>query len=704
MVNLTGSARSATFRTALVGCGRIFSTHVAALKELPDVEIIAACDLNETLVCQRAIQHGIGDVFTDFETMMREVRPDVVHLLTPPRSHLTLTKIAAQYGAHIYVEKPLASNEADALAMAAAAEHAGVSICPGHNRLFDPPFLEAHRRIRAGEIGRVVSVRAEQGFAYEAMARAASIPWSYTYDWGIFENLIPHSLYLVSHFLQEPGLPKVIGFNLDRVHEATVEEIRVLIPSATAVGEVVLSLTTAPVHNRIEVIGTRGRIVVDFVGLNVVCTKFRELPSLVTRFTSNLEIAFQLIRSTLGVAAGILIGRIKQYMGVRTLVREFYQSLRQGSPPPVLPEHGVLNVRQMDQIKAACVEVSKKRIAVDSKRNLSTASRVLVTGATGFLGGRLVQRLAAEGIPVRGTTRLASRARPLMGVEWVECNLLHEDELRRALGGIETIFHCAALVGAPGSLEDYEEANVKGTVRLAMLAAEAGVKRLVYISSISVYAKPLRNRPYVEEDAPYDHRAGSRGLYTQSKLEADRALLEYACQHDTPVVIVLRPGTIYGPGTRLPVGRFPLPSPRRLIVAGGRHVPMPLTYVDNLIDAILAARPAEVPSGSIYNVVDSPDLTQGEIARILREVSRGRIRPIFLPYPLVWMMMLGIDLFSLLRNGRMGTARYRLERTLADMRYRCIAARQQLGWQPSVMLAEGLRRILETSEERPFPH
>jgi len=328
------------------------------------------------------------------------------------------------------------------------------------------------------------------------------------------------------------------------------------------------------------------------------------------------------------------------------------------------------------------------------------APRSLVTGASGFLGGHVVARLSAEG-PVRATTRLMSRARPMPGVQWVQCDLSNEEELRRALNGIETVFHCAALVGPPGSLEDYEETNVKGTVRLARLAAETGVKTFVYVSSLTVYGIPNGRGPYVDETAPYEQRAVDRGVYTQSKLAADKAILEYAAAHSSPRVIVLRPGSIYGPGATLPIGNLQLPSSsKRPIIAGGRHVPTALVYIDNVIDAMLAAAKSEVQTGSIYDVVDS-DVDQGEVARILREVSHGYIRPVFLPYIIVWSMMLGVDLLSLLRRRRLGTARYRLARTLANMRFKCAAAREELKWTARVSLVDALARSVESSPDIP---
>jgi nucleoside-diphosphate-sugar epimerase len=687
----------------LVGAGRITVYHVAALRAVPRVEIVALCDLNEQTARQRAAEHRIPGVFTDMEAMMREARPDVVHLLTPPRSHRALTEIAARHGAHLYVEKPLASSEEDAHAMVEAAERADVRLCPGHNRLFDPHFVEAVRRVRAGEIGRVVAVRAEQGFAYERSARSAAIPWGYTYDWGIFENLIPHPLYLASFFLENPGDPRVVGFNLGSVREAGVEEIRAIIPSVSADAEIVLSLNAAPARNMVEVIGTGGRITADYVSLSTLVQRKSHLPAFVSRFTTNFDTAGQLAGAAVGLGLGVVTGRVKQYMGLRALVAQFYRALREDTPLPVATHQGVVTVRQMDQIKRACEAATKPRVGI-STAVAARPPRVLVTGASGFLGGRVVARLAMQDIPVRATTRLLSRVAPRPGVEWVQCDVAQFDDVKRALQGIETVYHCAALAGPPGSLAEYEDINVRATVRLATLAAGAGVKTLVYISSISVYEMPHGTGPYLDESAPYDRRAAERGFYTQTKLAADQALRDYARSHTTPRVILLRPGTIYGPGVKLPVGRFQFPAPpHRPLVAGGPRVPMTLTYVDNVVDAMFMASTSTAPTGRIYNVIDGPDVDQGEVARTLREVSGGKVRARFVPYPLVWMAMLGVDLLALVRRGKMGTARYRLERTLANMRYPCAAARKELGWQPRISLAEGFTRVLESENETPFP-
>ena len=285
----------------------------------------------------------------------------------------------------------------------------------------------------------------------------------------------------------------------------------------------------------------------------------------------------------------------------------------------------------------------------------------------------------------------------------------HLERGRPAAGpvGVDTVYHCAAMADAPGSLEDFEEANVRGTLRLTRLAAEAGVRTLVYVSSISVYAKPPRGSRYLDERAAYDARAGERGAYTQSKLAADRALLRvcaraFAAAHRAPAA-----GHHLRAGRQAPVGRFTLPSPSadRPLVAGGGGVPMPLVHIDNVIDAMrLAGARRGPPVGQRLQRGRRSRQRRKPRSRTLRAVSGGRVRPVLLPYPLVWSLMLAVDVLTQLRRkGRWAPRATGSQRTLADMRYRSDAARQE-----RLVAERDARRGAGAGSRggagRPFPH
>src|SRR5690349_19600877 len=112
-------------RVALVGCGRISVYHLAALAALERVDVVAVCDLNERAARETATRHGIRGCYSDVETMLGETHPDVVHLLTPPQSHLALARLVTRHRAHLYIEKPMGASEADARAIADLAREAG---------------------------------------------------------------------------------------------------------------------------------------------------------------------------------------------------------------------------------------------------------------------------------------------------------------------------------------------------------------------------------------------------------------------------------------------------------------------------------------------------------------------------------------------------------------------------------------------------
>ncbi|HET6777680.1 MAG TPA: Gfo/Idh/MocA family oxidoreductase, partial [Gemmatimonadales bacterium] len=441
-----------SLRIAIIGCGRRSNDHISVLKTLPSVTIVAVCDVDERRARQTATRHAIPRCYSDVDAMLRETKADVVHLLTPPASHLALARTAFRYRAHVYVEKPFAASESDARAICDLAREAGVQVCPGHAGLLDPLFLEVRRRVTAGHIGQIISVRAEQGFTYEPGATSAVIPWNYSYDWGTFDNLICHPLYLASHFLSDPGRPRVVGFNLGTVREAAVEEIRVLIPAANGIGEVSLSLCSSPEVNRLEILGTTGRVTADWRTRSVVTLRRSRLPSQLARVSASFNAAFHLTRSALSALIASVSRKVSPQTDLRSTIEQFYGSIRGKLPPPVAPEAGVLNTRLMDQIKEACRGACKQRPALNPRQE--HPPKILVTGASGFLGGRLIEVLSSQGSAVRGATRLLSRAQALPGVEWVQCDLASEQELRTALQGIETVFHCAALCGGRGSAEE----------------------------------------------------------------------------------------------------------------------------------------------------------------------------------------------------------------------------------------------------------
>jgi nucleoside-diphosphate-sugar epimerase len=223
---------------------------------------------------------------------------------------------------------------------------------------------------------------------------------------------------------------------------------------------------------------------------------------------------------------------------------------------------------------------------------------VLVTGGTGFVGGRVARRLAGNGRRVRAIVRATgSPELQAPGIEEIEGDFTRPEIARPAARGADAVVHCAATAGP--DLETARRVNVEGTRAMVEAATEAGARRYVQISTLSVYARGTAER--IDEEAPLK-RSGDP--YGWTKAEADDVVLE-AMRRGLPAVI-LRPGAILGVhrtstwGVKVP-GSV---RDREMKLRGDGREPMPWVHVENLVDAVLLALERDRAVGRVYNVVD----------------------------------------------------------------------------------------------------
>lgn len=316
--------------------------------------------------------------------------------------------------------------------------------------------------------------------------------------------------------------------------------------------------------------------------------------------------------------------------------------------------------------------------------------KALVTGASGFLGEALVARLRVQGVVVRALVRPGGR-RPSAADELCEGDLTDPDSLRRACaGGIDWVLHAGALVRTGGRWEDFESVNVLGTRALIEAARAAGVARMVHVSSLGVYAVPA-DGAVIAEDSSFEATPAERGHYARSKGEADRLCL--AAIGEGAALTIVRPGILYGPGRRPPLGRRVIAlGPLRIVVAGRRYL-LPLSYVDNVADAILLAAERAAALGRAYTLVDT-HVPQAEYLRLYREASGAGWMPLYVPLSLVRLAASSIERVALALGRRPPLTRHQVERTLLSATFDTRRAREELGWEPRIDVRSGLRRAL----------
>jgi len=247
-----------------------------------------------------------------------------------------------------------------------------------------------------------------------------------------------------------------------------------------------------------------------------------------------------------------------------------------------------------------------------------TKKRVLVTGATGFTGSHLCQRLAADGYSVRGLVRDVSRASSLQagGVDVVVGDLRDHESLRRAVSDIEVVYHVAGLFRPENvSRRDMWAVNVDGTRALLDAAVDAGVSRFVHCSTAGVHGG-IKDPP-ANEETPYS----PGDYYQESKTEGERIALQYMAERRLPAV-VFRPAGIYGPGDLRFLKLIKAINARRFVMLGPGTVLYQLVFIEDLIDGILLCGSSESALGNVYLLTGEHPVTLNDLVRLIAGVLK----------------------------------------------------------------------------------
>lgn len=306
---------------------------------------------------------------------------------------------------------------------------------------------------------------------------------------------------------------------------------------------------------------------------------------------------------------------------------------------------------------------------------------VLITGATGFIGRAVVDRAMASRMRIRALVRRPVSCFPAIVEPVVVSDLADIANQSGVLRDVKTVVHLAAKVHAmpeqSGHNEpDYVRTNTLATLALARQAAEAGVRRFVYVSSIKVNGEyTLPGHPYT----PYD-RPNPCDPYALSKSEAEQRLMEVACDTGLEVAII-RPPLVYGPG----VGANFLAMMTWLY----RRIPLPLAAVsnkrslvalDNLVDLILICSRHANAANQVFLVSDGEDVSTPDLIRRLGRAMGCPAR--LFPVPPALLLAVATAL------GKRAVA----SRLLGTLQVDITKTREMLGWEPPVTLDEGLRR------------
>jgi nucleoside-diphosphate-sugar epimerase len=319
---------------------------------------------------------------------------------------------------------------------------------------------------------------------------------------------------------------------------------------------------------------------------------------------------------------------------------------------------------------------------------------ILITGGNGFLGRNLILELQERGekvrilaLPTEDTTWLEKR-----GVAVFRGDLRNPDILTAPMRGVDGVFHLAAMMGVWRPMQDYYAVNVTGTENVCRAALANGVSRVVHISSAMVYN--MASGHSVTEDDPLQPLDEP---YCITKAEGDKLVQRMIAEDHLPAVII-RPGTIFGPGDHLNFGRIAdrIRAGKSIIIGSGDNA-VPFVYVTDVVQGLLLAMYHERAVGQAYNISNDQPLTQKELhTAIAQEIGSTPLR-IHVPYYPLYAAAYTAERIATASGYRIApfVTRHGIKLYGANNRLSIDKARRDLGYAPQVPLLKGVQLTMD---------
>jgi predicted dehydrogenase len=350
-------------RIGIVGCGKVADQHVQAIHRIPDCEIVALCDREPLMARQLGERCRVTVCFSDAREMLQSVRPDVVHITTPPQSHYSLGAECLKAGSHVYVEKPFAVTAGEAESLIQLAEDRGLRATVGHNCQFTLEMLEMRRLVKKGLLGGE-PVHLESYWSYDLgdLRYAGAFLSNHTH-WvrqlpgQLFHNIISHGIAKLAEFLDDELVEIVATAHQSEQlrslgAQEVLDELRVLIRDKMGTTAFFCFSTQIKGLNQLHLYGSTGSLSADIITGSLVRNTNRSYKSYLTYFIPPLRNAREHFRNGIRNVTNFARRRLYQDFGMKELIERFYNSIRSGDPPPIPYREILLTARIMDEIFA----------------------------------------------------------------------------------------------------------------------------------------------------------------------------------------------------------------------------------------------------------------------------------------------------------------------------------------------------------------
>lgn len=322
----------------------------------------------------------------------------------------------------------------------------------------------------------------------------------------------------------------------------------------------------------------------------------------------------------------------------------------------------------------------------------------LITGASGLLGSHIAEQLVSAGQPVRALTRPGSDSRFLdsLGVQKAPGDVTDAASLEAAMRGVQTVYHAAAQVGDWGKWERFVAVTIEGTRNMLTVAAKAGVKRFLHVSSISAYGHPDGEGLVLDETAPLGVDLHKWSYYSRSKVEAEKLAWDAHHKGQVPVTVV-KPSWLYGERDRASMPRLirAIRAGKGKLIGDGTNR-LNLTYAGSEAAGCILAATNPQALGQSYNLSNDGEITQAEYLNKIAECIGAKPVSKKVPYKIAYGAAFLMELFGHMLGRKKPPLVTRYAVWLIGRRcfFSAEKARKELGWKPMVGYDEGIRRTV----------
>lgn len=349
-------------RVGIVGCGKIADGHVEQVRAVGRGEVVAVCDREPLMAEQLAVRTGVAGRYSDVAQMLQSEHLDVVHIATPPDSHVALARMALDAGCHVFIEKPFAPTAEAARQIIEHAQQCKRRVSVNYLYNFESPALELERLMADRRLGDVVHLDTAYGYnlsgEYGLAVMADPGHWVHRLPGKLFHNVLDHVLAkLVPHLSDELEV-SALAFRRrapsgDAVVDAMPDELRFLLRSGSTSATGLVSAHGRPVAHTLRVVGTTDTVELDYAARTLVRSARQSQPSAIGRLFPPWVQAKAFASNGWRNLGQFRRDEFHYFQCMRVLLSRFYDAIEAGGADPV-PHDQILRVcRIIDQIVLA---------------------------------------------------------------------------------------------------------------------------------------------------------------------------------------------------------------------------------------------------------------------------------------------------------------------------------------------------------------